>query len=85
MKINRPVAGTEEASDTVAIGDAITFVDSDYVSWRVTEHDGRDVPGAHGPRFLLFFSPGAIRRVWDYPASWRALDARALMSVSWHR
>ena len=85
MNINRTVAGTDEASATVAVGDAITYVDSDLVSWRVTEHDGRDVPSGHGPRYLIFVSPGAVRRVWDYPASWRGLDARALMQVSWHR
>ena len=66
----------------------VTFsrlVDGMLQQWTVVEIDGATVPGAHGARCLIFARPECIRRVWDYPSDWRALDADALMRLSWHR
>ncbi|GJG85974.1 hypothetical protein tb265_11550 [Gemmatimonadetes bacterium T265] len=57
------------------------------VTWTVTEQDGAGVPGnadgARGPRCLVFASPEAVRRVWDYPPDWRALPDDACYALSW--
>lgn len=67
------------------IGAMHAFVDDAGVTWRVTEHDGRDVPGARGPRYLRFTSDYTVRRIWEYPADWRSLPPKALAEVSWGR
>lgn len=67
------------------LGAAVTYVDGDHVHWRVTEHDGRGVPGSRGERCLVFASEGATRRVWDYPLDWRRLTPLVLATVSWRR
>ncbi len=61
------------------------FVDSSGVEWEVVEIEGSDVPAARGERCLIFQSPAAIRRVWDYPRSWTAMTASELIDLSWHR
>ena len=66
----------------------VTFsqmVDGTWQQWTVVEIDGTRVPGSHGRRCLIFARPECIRRVWDYPSDWRALDNDALMRLSWHR
>src|SRR4051794_35182356 len=50
--------------------------------WDVREADARDVPGARGPRCLIFESPEVVRRVWVFPANWRELDDDALWRYS---
>jgi hypothetical protein len=67
------------------VGAAVSFMDADGESWRVTERDCRDVPGARGTRCLIFMSESVFRRVWLYPAEWRALSAIALEALSWRR
>jgi hypothetical protein len=42
--------------------------------WRVREVDTTHVPGARGPRCLIFEADGVVRRVWNYPASWAELS-----------
>jgi len=79
------VSAPERESSIAALGAAVTFVDGDYVHWRVTEHDGRRVPGSRGERCLIFASEGVIRRVWDYPPAWRHLPPATLAAVSWRR
>ena len=66
-------------------GEPLTFVDNDDVLWTVTERDGVGVPGSRGVRCLVFHSPEAVRRVWDYPAGWRDLLRPSLMALSWSR
>jgi hypothetical protein len=56
-----------------------------WFEWVVFEADAAAVPGAHGARCLVFAREDCIRRVWDYPADWRTLDAEALAALSWHR
>jgi hypothetical protein len=56
-----------------------------FIHWSVVEVDAGAVPGARGARCLLFTREDCIRRVWDYPADWRTLDAAALASLSWHQ
>ena len=56
-----------------------------WVQWSVIEVDASAVPGARATRCLLFSRHECIRRVWNYPADWRALDAEALTALSWHR
>ncbi len=50
--------------------------------WCVVETDARATPGALAPRCLLFFSAGAVRRVWSYPEGWEALPDAALLRLS---
>lgn len=74
-----------ERSHAAVLGAAVTFVDREHVLWRVTEHDGRRVPGSRGERCLIFASAWAIRRVWNYPLGWRDLSPADLGVVSWGR
>jgi hypothetical protein len=67
------------------LGVAIDFADAAGEFWRVTERDCRSVPGARGARCLVFMSESVFRRVWSYPADWRALAAAALEELSWRR
>ena len=53
--------------------------------WSVAEVDGRTIPGARGPRCLVFQSENAIRRVWCYPEDWRALGDADLTALSWQK
>ena len=61
------------------------FVDANGVEWEVSEVDGAKVPAARGERCLIFRSPGAVRRVWNYPASWVGMNASELVDLSWRR
>jgi hypothetical protein len=61
------------------------IIDGVWLHWTVVEVDARMVPGSHGARCLIFTRQDCIRRVWDFPSEWRALDATALEELSWHR
>jgi hypothetical protein len=61
------------------------FVDGNGVEWEVSEVDGADVPAARGERCLIFRSPAAVRRVWNYPGSWTAMSGAELVNLSWKR
>jgi hypothetical protein len=61
------------------------FVDSNGVEWEVVEVEGADVPAARGERCLIFRSPTAVRRVWNYPKTWTAMSASELADLSWAR
>jgi hypothetical protein len=61
------------------------FVDATGVEWEVSEVDGSQVPAARGERCLIFRSPGAVRRVWNYPSSWTGMSASELVDLSWKR
>ena len=56
-----------------------------WLHWSVVEMDARAVPGAHAALCLVFAREGCIRRVWNYPIDWRALDDDELASLSWNR
>jgi hypothetical protein len=58
---------------------------TEWVCWTVVEVDAAEVPGAQGPRCLLFTRDDCIRRVWHYPAEWRTLDVAGLAALSWQR
>ena len=66
-------------------GGGVNFVDKEHVPWTVTERDAHDVPGKRGIRCLIFASPDAVRRVWEYPADWRDLLTPSLIALSWSR
>jgi hypothetical protein len=66
-------------------GEAITIYDDHGTQWVVTERGAAHVPGARGPRCLVFMSEEAVRRVWAYPATWRYLSADALLALSERR
>jgi hypothetical protein len=83
--VSAPGERSGERSHASVLGATVTFVDGEHVLWRVTEHDGRGVPGSRGERCLIFTSDWAIRRVWDYPLAWRDLSPVALAEVSWGR
>jgi hypothetical protein len=61
------------------------FVDGGGVEWEVVEVDGAEVPAARGERCLIFRSPWAVRRVWNYPDTWTAMSASELVNLSWSR
>jgi hypothetical protein len=61
------------------------FVDANGVEWEVLEVNGTDVPAARGERCLIFRSPGAVRRVWNYPRAWTGMSASELVDLSWNR
>ena len=76
--------GADEAPDPTPVLYR-EHLDGAWLRWSVVEHDARDVPGVHGPRCLIFTSEDCIRRVWDFPVDWRALDAVGLTALSWRR
>ena len=61
------------------------FVDGNGVEWEVEEINGAEVPAARGERCLIFRSPAAVRRVWNYPKTWTAMTASELVNLSWNR
>lgn len=61
------------------------FVDANGVEWEVVEVNGAEVPAARGERCLIFRSPAAVRRVWNYPKSWTVMSASELVNLSWNR
>lgn len=63
----------------------IDFVDGLSVAWRVFERDARADPGHRADHCLLFASRDAVRRVWNYPDSWRELNDAELEELSWRR
>ena len=84
----RPPAGSAPiAREKSVAGSHLTYRDSHEVEWSVVEVtvDRAAVPGARGTHCLLFSRRDCIRRVWEYPAGWRQLDAAALESLSWRR
>ena len=60
-------------------------VGEQWFEWSVREVETAGVPGARGPRCLLFTRESCIRRVWDFPADWRTLDTAELAALSWRR
>ena len=74
------VAGAAAAAVPAVVLDptavmVVQLAGDEPVEWEVVEVDAAAVPGAQGPRCLLFSRPDCIRRVWDYPVNWRTLDA----------
>ena len=61
------------------------FVDSNGVEWEVEEVSGAEVPASRGERCLIFRSPAAVRRVWNYPRTWTVMSASELVNLSWNR
>jgi hypothetical protein len=61
------------------------WFDAEWYDWTVTEVEAAGVPGSRGARCLLFTRLDCIRRIWNYPADWRRLDAAGLAALSWQR
>ena len=74
-----------QASKPLRTSGGVHFLDNEAVLWTVTERDTHDLPGNRGARCLIFASPEAIRRVWEYPAAWRDLQTPGLIALSWSR
>jgi hypothetical protein len=55
------------------------FIDPGGVTWTVREADTTRVPGARGPRCLIFETSGYARRAWVYPPDWRTLGDEGLL------
>ena len=53
----------------------------DGVYWEVREVDASGIPGARRSTCLIFESDSAVRRVWNYDASWRDATDEALGSM----
>ena len=84
----RPQLAMSAVRSTPLDSRPVTFyrmIDGSWQQWSVVEIDGAVVPGSHGARCLIFARPDCVRRVWDYPSDWRALDDEALLQLSWHR
>jgi hypothetical protein len=60
-----------------------TFTGAGSLVWAVYELAAAPFPWARGDRCLVFMSESAVRRVWHYPADWRALPDDALEALSW--
>ena len=60
-----------------------TFRAADGSTWSAHAVALGDVSWARAARCLVFQSELAIRRVWQYPADWRALPDAALEAPSW--
>ena len=84
-----PLESSSTAANTPAVRPAEggrRFRDPDSgIFWTVSEIDGRTIPGARGPRCLVFQSEIAIRRVWCYPSEWRTFSDADLTALSWQR
>ena len=61
---------------------AVRFTDKRGLTWRVIERATTDVPGARGPRCLIFLRENIVRRAWKYPANWRSLSAADLEALT---
>lgn len=71
-------------------GEVLVRDPSSGATWRVREIDcPPDFPlpdVAAGRRHCLIFeSEDAVRRVWDFPPTWRVLSAAELIALSWNR
>lgn len=55
-------------------------VDRAGVEWTVREVDTPQ-PWARRERCLVLNSRECVRRIWDYPPSWRKLDADELLTL----
>ena len=61
---------------------AVHFVDGKGVWWRVIERATDTLPGARGSHCLIFMCEAIVRRVWTYPADWRALSSTGLEQLT---
>jgi hypothetical protein len=72
--------------DEAPSGDGIQglrhFVDADGMRWCVHEQPFADYDRRSGLS-LIFSSDGAVRRVRNYPDSWRSLSDEELIALSW--
>jgi hypothetical protein len=50
-------------------------------AWYVREVDAGAVPGARGPRCLIWHAAGAVFRMWTYPANWESLSDAELLVI----
>ena len=62
--------------------DALRFTGAGGIVWRVVECPAAGVPGARGPRCLVFLADGIARRVWTYPPDWRLLSPVELEALT---
>ena len=78
--VTRPAASSVQTAVrfTQLVGDVM-------VEWSAVEVDATAVPGAQGPRCLVFTRTDCIRRVWHYPPDWRTLGDAELAALSWQR
>lgn len=58
------------------------LVDGDGTRWRVYEQAFADYDRRRGLS-LIFSSDGAVRRVRNYPDTWRSLSDDDLLALSW--
>lgn len=61
---------------------ALSGLAPDAECWTVRELDARALPGARGPRCLVFENHEIVRRVWSYPATWESLPAASLFRLA---
>jgi hypothetical protein len=51
-------------------------------AWYVREVDAAGVPGARGPRCLIWHAAGVAHRMWTYPAAWASLSDAELLAIN---
>lgn len=51
--------------------------------WCVVEVSTATLPGTRRSHCLIFVTESTVRRVWQYPEHWRALDDAELVTLSW--
>jgi ribosomal protein L24E len=63
-------------------GEGRTVIDRDAsIAWYVREVDAGAVPGARGPRCLIWHAAGTEVRMWTYPANWELLSDTELPAI----
>jgi hypothetical protein len=53
----------------------------DGIRWTVRKVDSSRQPGSRRPTCLIIECDGVVRRVWDFPASWRELSDDEIWSL----
>ncbi len=59
----------------------VRVIERNADSWCVREVDSTSTPGALSPVSLICEGAAVVRRLWRFPADWRALPDRAVLSL----
>jgi hypothetical protein len=76
-----PTFALEPDSQTPAAARRTVIDASTGHAWQVWEVDTTHMPGARGPRCLIFDGREVIRRVWSVPDDWRGMTDEGLLRL----
>lgn len=65
------------------VGEALEFMTTDSVQWTVREYASSGPSEDDHVPCLVFESADAMRRVREYPHTWRELGGAELLALSW--